>query len=128
LNEEDIKLVKQIVKETLYEILETEFYDALFSMLDAFDSGITSFKQQLGAKKGVAEEKPEFSWDPSKIKWEKTEGWKGDYERSEDVNSLDFKELLKDLAQHKGKLTRDGWFYWTFKNGSTVGRKLKQKA
>jgi hypothetical protein len=32
--------------------------------------------------------------------------------------------MLKDLAEHKGKLTRDGLFYWTFQNGTTVGRKM----
>jgi hypothetical protein len=127
LNEEDVRLVKQIAREAIYEILETEFYDAFFNMLDAFEAGITGFKQQLGAKKGVAEEK-KFSWDPSKIKWEKAEGQKGEFERSEDVNNPEFKELLKDLAQHNGKLSRGGFFYWTFKNGSTVGRKMKQKA
>jgi hypothetical protein len=126
LNEEDVRLVKQIAREAIYEILETEFYDAFFNMLDAFEAGITGFKQQLGAKKGVALQK--FSWDPDKIKWEQAEGRNGPYERSEDVNNPEFKALLKELARHGGRLTRNGWFYWTFKNGSTVGRKLKQKA
>jgi hypothetical protein len=62
-------------------------------------------------------------WDPAKIRWEKAEGKKGEYERSEDINNPEFKALLKDLASHGGKLTRDGIFYWTFRNGSTVGRK-----
>ena len=69
-----------------------------------------------------------WSWNPGKIQWSKAQGERGEYERSEDVNSLDFKALLKDLAEHKGSLTHDGWFYWTFKNGSTVGRKKKVKA
>ena len=105
-----------------FEIFLEDFLD----MLNGMEASIANMKQQIAKLVGVAEEKPKFSWDPDRIKWEKAEGCKGDYERSEDVNSLDFKELLKDLAQHKGKLTRDGWFYWTFKNGSTVGRKLKQ--
>jgi hypothetical protein len=42
------------------------------------------------------------------------------------VNNPEFKALLKELARHGGRLTRNGWFYWTFKNGATVGRKLKQ--
>jgi len=82
LNEEDIALVRQIVKETLYEILETEFYDSFFNMLDACEAGITSFRQQLGAKKGVAkEEKPKPTWDPSRIKWAQAQGISGPYER-----------------------------------------------
>ncbi|MEM2506597.1 MAG: hypothetical protein QXF61_06120, partial [Nitrososphaeria archaeon] len=66
-----------------------------------------------------------FSWNPDKIKWEKAQGFRGEFERSEDVNNSEFKALLKDLAQHNGKLTRNGWFYWTFRNGSTVGRKKR---
>lgn len=65
-------------------------------------------------------------WDPGKIHWEKREGAKGEYERSEDVNNLEFKALVKDLAEHKGKLMREGVFYWLFQNGATVGRKKKQ--
>lgn len=63
------------------------------------------------------------AWNPEKIKWNIADGTRGPYERSEDVNSIDFKEMLKDLAAHNGKLGRDGYFYWTFQNGSTVGRK-----
>jgi len=66
-------------------------------------------------------------WDPGKIKWTEEEGTKGPYEKSEDVNSLDFKGLVKDLNAHKGALNKDGYFYWLFENGATVGRK-KRKA
>lgn len=71
-------------------------------------------------------EKP--SWDPAKIKWEKAEGGSGPYERSEDIDNLEFKAMLKDLAAHKGRLTIDGYFYWIFENGCTVGRKLIKKS
>jgi hypothetical protein len=102
------------------------FLEDFCDFLNGLEASITKMKMQIAKLVGVAEEKPKFSWNPDKIKWEKTEGFKGDYERSQDVSSLDFKELLKDLAQHKGKLTRNGWFYWTFKNGSTVGRKKRE--
>lgn len=68
-----------------------------------------------------------LSWDTSKIKWEQVEGAKGPYEKSEDVNSLDFKAMLQDLQNHNGKLTRDGYFIWVFKNGTTVGRKKRNQ-
>jgi hypothetical protein len=69
----------------------------------------------------------EPSWDPNKINWEPAEGTSGPYERSEDVNNPEFKAMLKDLSDHKGRLTRDGHFYWLFKNGCTVGRKKRGK-
>jgi len=125
LNEEDLRLVKQIVKEQLYEILETEFYDAFFTMLDAFEAGITGFKQRLASRKGVAEEKPKY--DMEKIRWEAAQGSSGAYERSEDVNNPDFKALLKDVQAHGGKMTVGNYFVWTFKNGSALGRKPRKR-
>jgi len=74
---------------------------------------------------GQTPEKRE-SWDASKIEWIQAEGSKGPYERSEDVNNLEFKAMLKDLASHSGKTQRNGYFYWTFQNGSTVGRKKRK--
>lgn len=62
-------------------------------------------------------------WDPSKIVWNEVEGPSGSYDRSEDINNIQFKHMLKDLGEHNGKLTRDGIFYWVFQNGYTVGRK-----
>lgn len=66
----------------------------------------------------------QWTWNPDKIKWQQDTGFKGPYEKSDDVNSLDFKAMLKDLQEHRGKLNRDGRFYWTFKSGSTVGRTM----
>jgi hypothetical protein len=65
-------------------------------------------------------------WDPAKIKWMQTEGSNGRYEKSEDVNSSDFKAMLKDLAEHQGKLSRDGLFYWKFDGKDIVGRKKRK--
>jgi hypothetical protein len=98
------------------------FIEDFCDFLNGLEASIVKLRSQIDKLCGS-----KWKWNPDKIKWEKAEGWKGDYERSEDVNSLDFKELLKDLAQHKGRLTRDGWFYWTFKNGSTVGRKKRER-
>jgi len=78
----------------------------------------------LSGKTISHEEKPNY--DPSKIKWVQAEGASGPYERSEDVDSLDFKALLKDLEQHDGKLSRDGFFYWKFEKSPVVGRKKRK--
>ncbi|MGC8896565.1 MAG: hypothetical protein ACP5LB_07390 [Candidatus Bathyarchaeia archaeon] len=106
-----------------FEIFLEDFCD----FLDGLEASVAKMKQQIAKLVGV-EEKPkrEWSWNPEAIKWEKAQGSKGEFERSEDVNNPEFKAMLKDLAQHNGKLTRNGWFYWTFKNGSTVGRKKRE--
>jgi len=78
---------------------------------------------------GIAEQPSQppkiFSWNPDKIEWVEAEGTRGPYERSEDVNNLEFKVMLKDLGEHGGKLTREGHFYWVFTSGSVVGRKKR---
>jgi len=125
MNEEDLRLVKQIVKETVAEILDTEVWDAIFELVNGQEAGIVAFKQRLGAKKGAT---PKPSWNPDKIKWEQAEGLSGPYERSEDVNNPEFKAMLKDLAQHNGRFSREGRFYWVFRSGSVVGRKKQGKA
>jgi hypothetical protein len=101
------------------------FLDDLLDFLNAQESSIVKMKMQI--EKLTGESRPKFSWNPDAIRWEKAQGSKGEYEKSEDVNSMDFKNLLKDLADHKGKLTREGCFYWSFKNGATVGRKRRAK-
>ena len=71
-------------------------------------------------------QQPKPKWDSNKIKWVEAEGTHGKYERSEDVNSLDFKELMKDLEGHQGKLSRDGFFYWRFEKSAVIGRKKRK--
>lgn len=94
--------------------------EALLEFLNAAEAGIAAAKRVISQAKGVEK------WNPDKIKWTEAEGSKGPYERSEDVNSLEFKAMLKDLASHSGKIQRNGYFYWTFQNGSTVGRKKRK--
>ncbi len=90
---------------------------ALLEFLDAVEAGVSAAKQRIKDAK--------IGWDPNQIKWEDAEGSSGQYQRSEDFNNPEFKAMLKDLQAHKGKLTRNGYFYWIFKNGSTVGRKKR---
>jgi len=91
--------------------------EAFTDFLNAVDAGIQAARQTIKAVK--------VGWNPDAIKWEEAEGSKGLYERSEDVNNPEFKTMLKDLAGHGGRLTRNGYFYWVFKNGTTVGRKRR---
>jgi len=121
MDEDDIQLVRRVVKDTVYEILDEEFLFPITELVNGLESGITQFKRSIAQAKGVEK------YDPSKIKWEETEGSSGLYQRSEDVNSLDFKLLVKDLASHNGKFTKNGWFYWLFRSGAIVGRKRRGK-
>ena len=77
---------------------------ALLEFLNAVEAGIAAAKHLIQERKGISE-KPTYPWDPAKIKWEQAQGSRGNYERSQDVNSPDFKALLKDLAAHQGRLS-----------------------
>lgn len=136
MDKRDIELVKRIIRETVHEILEEDVFPPLFNVVDAVDVGITSFRQAFATKKGVAELEKPF-WDPTRIKWVDVQGVSGPYQRypaegEKPEASEDYKNLLTDLKEHNGKLSRkepDGstWFYWLFKDQASVGRKLRQQ-
>lgn len=90
---------------------------ALLAFLNAVEAGVADAKHIIKAQK--------VGWDPNNIKWTQAEAKKGPYERSEDTDNADFKAMLKDIQSHKGFLQRDGYKYWVFQNGSTVGRRKK---
>jgi len=102
----------------------TVFLEDLVDFLNGQEASLVKLRVQI--EKLTGPQKKAWTWEPSKISWNKSQGTKGEYERSEDVNSLDFKAMLKDLAAHNGSLIRDCIFYWTFQNGSTVGRKKRE--
>jgi hypothetical protein len=104
-----------------FEVFLEDFCD----FLDSLEASVVKMKMQIAKLVGVVE-KQKWDWNPDVIKWVKAEGSKGEFEKSEDFNNPEFKKMLKDLAEHDGKLTRDGVFYWVFKNGSTVGRKKRE--
>lgn len=96
--------------------------ERLKSLEDWRDAVIQAMVQAPQQKQ--QQEQRQWTWSPDKIKWTQDVGTKGPYERSEDINNTEFKAMLKDLQEHKGKLNREGRFYWIFKSGSTVGRTM----
>ena len=58
-----------------------EVLEVLFDFLDDVELALTNLRNRLAKLKGVNERV--WSWDPSKIKWEPAEGFRGEYERSE---------------------------------------------
>ena len=93
------------------------FLTKLCNFLAALEDAAAELRQQIVELASIPE------WDMKNIKWEPAEGPSGPYERSEDVNSRDFKALLKELAMHGGKMRVGDFFMWTFKNGTVIGRK-----
>jgi hypothetical protein len=139
-----LQLIRQIAREEFYAILDEDILpllkDFIAVRLDASqtNSGDLLAESLVNALMGRASKAKEaanptgqaharWSWDPQKIAWSKAQGAKGIYERSEDINSPDFTNLLQDLSAHQGCLERDASFYWLFQNGSTIGRKKREE-
>jgi len=90
---------------------------ALLELLNALEAGVASARQII--MEAVSD------WDHERIKWQETTGPSEPFQKSDDANNPEFKAMLKDLQVHNGKMTKNGWFYWVFKNGATVGRKKR---
>ena len=70
-----------------------------------------------------------WGWNPEAVVWVEATGPSGGYQLAAAENNQgnsDFDEMLKDLEAHQGCLTREGWFYWRFKQKQAVGRKRKR--
>jgi hypothetical protein len=70
-----------------------------------------------------------WGWNPDNVIWVEASGPSGGYQLATAENNqgnVDFDEMLKDLEAHGGQLTRDGWFYWRFKQKQAVGRKRRK--
>jgi len=107
------------------DILITKEIESLVKLRDAFRMASEAIDEYVDSM--APKEVAGFTWNPDKIKWVMAEGTSGPYERSEDVNSIDFKELIKDLEVHNGKLSRNGFFYWKFVKSPIIGRKKRSK-
>jgi len=87
MNKEDLKIVRQIVKETTTEVLDIQFWGAFFELINSFEAGISAFKQRVSTEKGVLQK---TSWSPNKIKWVQAESasGKGPFERADSARAL----------------------------------------
>jgi hypothetical protein len=93
----------------------------LIDFFNALEASCVKMRMQIAKLFG-----PEKAgWDPAKIKWQPGMGVKGPFEWSDDINNPEFKAMLKDLAAHKDRMNREGYFYWVYPNGATVGRKKR---
>lgn len=106
-------MVKNMTEEKVLAII-TDFMNAL-------EAATVNCKHQIAQLVEVGEP----TWNPDKIVWKECTGPKGLYDRSEDTDNLQFKEMLRDLNSHGGRMNRNGMFYWLFKGGKIVGRKKR---
>jgi hypothetical protein len=97
--------------------------DAAAMILDGCESRLESLAPAGVRQASATAQKKDY--DIEKIQWQDAKGDKGPFQKSADVNSLDHKQLLKDVQAHKGKMTVQGWFVWVFQDGSTLGRKKR---
>jgi len=104
------------------------FLEDLVDYLNGQEAMLVKLRMQIEKLTGSkAKGSPKLTFDASKIAWQKKTGEKGEFELSEDFNSLDHKALLTVLAKAGGCITSEGWFYWVFKNGGSIGRKDRRK-
>ena len=115
--------------ETVLEIL-TDFLDAVEAAAVNAKRQITHIAQVAPLEKALGHDasvkgSPKLPFDAGKIQWIDRENEKGKFQMSEDVNSPDHKALLAFLNEHvpSKRITSDGYFYWIYPNGSTIGRK-----
>ena len=97
--------------------------EAVIEFSNAVEAACVKLRHDLGA----SAEQVKWTWTPDKIAWTDKQGEKGAFQISEDKDNSDFQKMLADLQEHKGKLNREGVFYWVFPDGSTVGRKTVKK-
>ena len=112
-------------------IMENEsFKEDIIDFTFAVEAACVKLRGQLNKTKEGKPISPldrtKLPFDVSKIQWQDRENEKGKFQVSEDLNNLDHKALLKFLSEHtNGSVTSEGYFYWTYQNGTTIGRKEK---
>ena len=116
MNTEDTRMQANSSPSKSAETLEKIIF-ALSDFANAVEAATVGLREHLKELTNFPE------WDPGQIAWTPAEGPSGPYERSEDVNNSEHKAMLNNLVAHNGKMRRGPYFYWSFQNGHTVGRK-----
>ena len=104
--------------------------ETLLKLRDALRMGADALNEEL--EKHATPYVKATEWEPSEIQWVKAEGMRGPYQKYPGTNQKEestsnYRNLIQDLVNHKEKLTKDGYFYWLFSDGTTVGRKKRKK-
>lgn len=99
--------------------------EALEAKVSNILEGLNNILTEVTKVENAEQIQKEAPIDLEQIKWVRAEGEKGAYEKSDDVNCLEFKKLVKSLNEHDKKMTISGYFVWLFENGAVVGRKKR---
>jgi hypothetical protein len=62
-------------------------------------------------------------WDLDSIEWLPATGPKGPYEKAIAQDNRHFRLMIRNLNANDGKLERDDYYLWLFRNNRIVGRK-----
>jgi len=137
LSEDDMRLVKRLARETVYEVLETEVYEGFFSFLDAVEAGIANFKRQAASRKGVSVEPTAVKEETfTCLRFEPQKGAKiGEYEvaykeQNAEAEWLHAFNILKQNNAHiSNRYHGEGYqySYWLYGEGRIYRQKLSQK-
>ena len=137
LSEDEMRLVKRLAKEVVYEVLETEVYGGFFSFLDAVEAGIANFKRQAASKKGVSVEPAAVKEETfTCLRFEPQKGAKiGDYEVAYKEHNAEaewlhaFNILKQNNAHISNRYHGEGYAYayWLYGEGRIYRQKLSQK-
>jgi len=79
-----------------------------------------------------SKEAPQKPWDPDRIRWAEAVSAAGrPYQRyppesGKIESTADYHGLLSELKRRGGKMEFNGYFYWLFKDGATIGRRRSQ--
>ena len=137
LSEDDVRLVKRLVREAVYEVLETEVYEGFFSFLDAVEAGIANFKRQAASRKGVSVEPAAVKEETfTCLRFEPQKGARiGDYEVAYKEHNLPehwnsaYNVLKQNNAHISNRYHGEGYqySYWLYGEGRIYRQKLSQK-
>jgi hypothetical protein len=92
---------------------EERILEILCDPADASEAATVSVKHRITQ---LVNSDNRSAWNPDKIKQEQAQGSSEPYERSEDVNNLDFKDMLKDLQAHKAEMIHEEMFHCVSEN------------
>jgi hypothetical protein len=106
--------------------------DDLKDLADGLESVAVKLARAIQKLQGLEPQRkgsPELPFHADRIAWKDATGEKGPYGRAEDYENPDHKALVQFLNDHIPSkcVTSQGFFYWLFSDGRTVGRRPKNR-